>query len=64
MLRVPVCATHMGGFWVQSSLNKGPFFGKFSLNIGGFSRNLGKIFKMGSFPPKFIIKSGYDGNCQ
>ena len=45
-------------FWVQNSLNKGPFFGRFSLNMGGFSRNWQKLSKMGSFPPKFIIKVG------
>ena len=31
------------GFWVQNSLNKGAFFGKFSLNMGGFSGNWQKI---------------------
>ena len=44
------------GFWVQNSLKKGPFFGKFSLNMGGFSRNWQKLLKMGSFPQKFTIK--------
>ena len=45
-------------FWIKNSPNKGPFFGRFSLNIGGFP-DIGKIFsKMGSFPPKFIIKVG------
>ena len=39
----------MMGFWVHISLNKGPFFGRFSLNMGGFSRNWPKIVKMGSF---------------
>ena len=46
------------GFWVQNSLNKGPFFGRFSLNIHGFSTNWQILSKMGSFPPKFIIKVG------
>ena len=46
------------GFWVKNSLNKDPFFGRFSLNMGGFSRNWQKFSKMGSFPPKFIIKGG------
>ena len=46
------------GFWAQNSLNKGPFFGRFSINMGGFSRNWQKLSKMGSFPPKFIIKVG------
>ena len=46
------------GFWAQNSLDKGPFFGRFSINMGGFSRNWRKIVKMGGFPPKFIIKVG------
>ena len=46
------------GFRVQNSLNKGPFFGRFSINMGGLSRNWRKIAKMGRFPPKFIIKLG------
>ena len=39
MLRVWVCAAHMGGFLDQNSLNKGPFFGRFSINMGELSRN-------------------------
>ena len=39
MLRVWVCAAHMGGFLGQNSLNKGSFFGRFSINMGGPSRN-------------------------
>ena len=59
MLRARVCgAAHMGGFLCPNSLNKDPFFGRFSLNFGGFSRNWQKIAKIGSFPPKFIIKEG------
>ena len=50
----PLCV----GFWVQNSLNKGPFFGRCSLNIGRFSINLKKWSKMVSIPPKFIIKVG------
>ena len=45
MLRVRVCAAHMGGFLVQNSLNKGPFFGRFSLSKGGFPRNSQNIVK-------------------
>ena len=45
-------------FWVQNSLNNGPFFGRFSVHMGGFSRNCQKSLKMGSFPPKFAIKVG------
>ena len=47
------------GFWVKNSLNKGPFFGRLSSNMGGLSRNLRKIAKMGGFPP-IHHKSGYD----
>ena len=46
------------GFWVQNSLNKGPFFDKFSLKMPGLSRNWQKIVKNGYFPPKFVIKVG------
>ena len=48
MLRVRVCAAHKGGFWAQNSLNKGPFFGRFSINMGGLSRNWRNIAKNGS----------------
>ena len=46
------------GFGVQSSLKKGHFFGRFSLNMDRFSRNWQNILEMGSFLPKFIIKMG------
>ena len=39
MLRVRVCAAHIGGFLDQNSLDKGLSFGKFSINMGGISRN-------------------------
>ena len=58
MLRVRVCAAHMGGILGRNSLNKGPFFGRKSINMGGLSRNWRKLPKMGRFPPKFIIKVG------
>ena len=60
MLRVRVCAAHMGGFWVQNSLNKGPFFGRFSIKMRGLSRNWRTIAKNGSFPSKIHYNSGYD----
>ena len=46
------------GFGAQNSLSKGPFFGRFSINIGGISINWQILSKMDSFPPKFIIKVG------
>ena len=58
MLKVRVCTPIWVGFWVPKSLNKGLFFGRFSLNMAGFSSNQQKIAKMGSFPPKVIIKVG------
>ena len=56
--RVRLCAAHMDGFGAQSSLKKGPFFGRFSINMDGLSRNWRKMAKMGGFPPKSIIKVG------
>ena len=43
----------------QTTLNKAPFFGRFSINMGGLSRNWRKIAEDGPFPAKkFIIKVG------
>ena len=50
------------GFLAPDSLNKGPFFGRFSINKGGLSRNWRKIAKNGWFSAKIHHKSGYDGN--
>ena len=52
------------GLWVQNSLTMGPFYGRFSLDIGGFSRNWQKIVKNGQFAAKIHHKSGYDGDCR
>ena len=49
------------GFWAPNSLNKGPFFGRFSINKAGLS-NWRKIAKNGWFSAKIHHKSGYDGN--
>ena len=62
MLRVRVCAAHMGGFLGPNSINKGPFFGRFSINKGGSSRNWRKIAKNRWFSAKINHESGYDGN--
>ena len=53
MLTVRVCAAHMGGLLGPKFSKQGPFSGRFSLNMGGFSRNWQKLSKMGSFTPKF-----------
>ena len=58
MLRVQVCAAHMDGFLGPKFSKQWSLFGRFCLNMGGFSRNWPKIVKMGSFPQKFIIKVG------
>ena len=42
------------GFWAQNSLNRGPFFGRFSVNMGGLSRKKG-------LSAKIQHKSGSDG---
>ena len=60
MLRARVCAAHMGGFLGRNSLGKGLFFGRFSTNMDGLSRNWRKIDKNGSFFAKIHHKSGYD----
>ena len=56
--RVCACAALMGGFLSLNFLNKGPFFGIFSINMGWLSSNWRKIAKMVRFPPKLIIKVG------
>ena len=48
------------GFWAQNSLNKGPFFGRFAINMGRLFRNWPEIAKNGSFSAKAHHKSGYD----
>ena len=53
----PICV----GFWAPGSLDKGPFFGRFSLNMGGSSRNWRKIVKNGRFSAKIHHKNGHDG---
>ena len=60
MLRVRVCAAHMGGCLGSNSLNKGPFFDRFFINKGGLSRNWRKTAKNGLFSAKIHHKSGYD----
>ena len=39
MLRVRVCAAHMGGFLGPKFSKQGSHFGRFSINKGGLSRN-------------------------
>ena len=48
------------GFWALNSLNKGPFFGRFSINMGGFWRNWRNVAKNGLFSAKIHHKSGHD----
>ena len=64
MLGVRVCAAHIGGFLSQNSLDKGPFFRRFSINVGWLSRNWRKIAKNESFSTKIHHKSGYDSNVR
>ena len=64
MLKVQVCAAHMGGLLGRNSLNKGPFFGRFSINMGGLSRNRRQKATNGSFSAKIHHKSGYDSKVR
>ena len=58
--RVRVCADLMAGFLGRNSLNKGPFFGIFSIYMGGLSRNWRKIANNGPFSTKIHHKCGYE----
>ena len=60
MLRVQVCAAHMGGFLGPKFSKQRSLFGSFSMR--GFSRNWQKIVKNGRFSTKIHNESGYDGN--
>ena len=61
MLRVRVCAAHMGAFFGSKFSKQGcPFFGRFSINMGEFSRYWRKITKNGPFSAKIHHKSGYE----
>ena len=60
MLRVRVCAAHMGGFLGPKFSKQGSLFGRFSINMGGLSRNWRKIAKNGPFSAKIHHKSGYE----
>ena len=47
MLRIQVCAAHMGGFLGPKFSKRGSFFGRYSLKMGAFSRIWQKIVKNG-----------------
>ena len=47
MLRVRVCAAHMGGFSGSKFSKQGSIFRQIFLNMGGFSKNWQKIVKNG-----------------
>ena len=53
------------GFWAPNSLNKGPFFGRFSINKGGLSRNWRKMAKKLEALCYFIASALYvDSFCK
>ena len=59
MLRVRVCAAHMGGFLGLKFSKQGSLFRQIFLKHGWVFQKLAKkLQKVGSFPPKFIIKVG------
>ena len=59
MLRERVCAAHMGGLLGLKFSKQGSPFRQIFLKHGLVFQKLAKsLQKMGSFPPKFIIKVG------
>ena len=64
MLRVRVCAAHIGEFLGPKFSKQVSFFGRFFLNEGGLSRNWQKIAKNGCFSAKTYHKSWYDRKLQ
>ena len=59
MLKIRVCATHIGVFGPKFS-KQGSLFGRFYINMGGLSRNWRTIAKNGPFSAKIHHKSGYE----
>ena len=60
MLRVWVCAAHMGGILGPELSKQGPLFRQIFHKMDGLSGNLQKLAKNGSFSDKIYLKSGYD----
>ena len=58
MLRVPVCAGHMGGFLGRKFSEQGSLFQQIFLKHGWVIQKLAKMVKMGRFLLKFIITVG------
>ena len=54
----------MPPIWVGFEPNKGPFFGRFSINMGGLSRNWRKVAKNGPFSAKNHHRSGYESKSR
>ena len=55
MLRVQVCAAHMGGFLGPKFSKQGSLFRQIFNKHGWAFQKLAKFVKKGSFPPKLII---------
>ena len=59
MLRVRVCAAHMGGFLGPKFSKQGSLFRQIFHKQGWVIQKMAKNGKkMGGFPPKFVIKVG------
>ena len=59
MLRVQVCAAHMGGFLDPEFSKQGSLFRQIFFKHGWVFQKLAeKLSKIGRFSPKFIIKVG------
>ena len=58
MLRVRVCAAHMGGILGPKFSKQGSLFRQIFHKQGWVIQKSVKMAKKGGFPPKFIIKVG------
>ena len=58
MLRVRVCAAHMGGFWAEILQTRGPFSADFPQTWVGYPEIGKNLPKNGPFSPKFIVDVG------
>ena len=64
MLRVRVCAAHMGGFLDPIFSKQGSLFRQIFHEHEWVFQKLAKIVKNGSFSTNIHHKSGYDGSCR
>ena len=64
MLRVRVCAAHMGGFLGPKFSKQGSPFRQIFHKHGWAFQKLAKVAKNGQFSAQINHNGGYDGNCR